>query len=225
MVPWAAAFSAFGCATAEYFHRYDKAVTFFLTPDMTDDIKLYQGSVLSSAWEDMEQQGYEELEREGIPRDKIHFKHGISCRYIGQMATWEAPVEKGRVKTVEDLDRVIGSFERGYTAIYPAAARFPDAGYQITEVYVEAVGEKIKPVIPEYALKGKEPSQGAAKGQREAYIDGKWTKFDVWEMDLLEAGNRVEGPAIIEHPMTTLVVPPQNYVGFDKHRFIRYYKK
>ena len=38
MVPWAAAFSAFGVAAAEYFHRYDKAVTFFLTPDMTDDI-------------------------------------------------------------------------------------------------------------------------------------------------------------------------------------------
>ncbi|MFC2000152.1 hydantoinase/oxoprolinase family protein [Chloroflexota bacterium] len=224
-VPWAAAFSAFGCAAAEYFHRYDKAVTFFLTPDMTDDIKLYQGSVLSTAWAELEHQGYEELEREGIPRDKVHFRHGISGRYIGQMANWEAPVEIGRVETVEDVDKVIGSFERVYTSIYPVAARFPEIGYQITDVYVEAIGEKIKPTIPKYTLKGKVPPQAASKGQREAYIDGQWTKFDIWEMDLLEAGNRVDGPAIIEHPMTTLVIPPQNYVEFDERMFIRYMSK
>ncbi|MFC2000607.1 hydantoinase/oxoprolinase family protein, partial [Chloroflexota bacterium] len=211
IVPWAAAFSAFGCAAAEYFHRYDKAVTFFLTPDMIDDIKLYQGSVLSSAWQELEQQGYEELEREGIPRDKIRFRHGISCRYIGQIATWEAPVEKARVETVEDLDRVVGSFEKVYTTIYPAAARFPEAGYQITEVYVQAIGEKVKPVIPKYELKDKEPPRGASKGRRDAYMDGNLIPFNIWEMDLLEAGNRIDGPAIIEHPMTTLVIPPQNY--------------
>lgn len=225
MVPWAAAFSAFGCAAAEYFHRYDKAVTFFLTPDMTDEIKLYQGSVLGSAWQELEQVGYEELEREGIPRDKVRFRHGISGRYIGQLWNWEAPVEKGRIETVDDVDNVIGSFERVYTTIYPAAARFPEVGYQVTDIYVEAIGEKIRPVIPKYPLKGETPPQEASKGQRDAYIDGQWTSFDIWEMDLLEAGNRIDGPAIIEHPMTTLVIPPQNYVEFDEHRFIRYRRK
>ncbi len=225
MVPWAAAFSAFGCAAAEYFHRYDKAVTFFLTQDMTDDIKLYQGGVLSGVWQELEQRGYEELEREGIPREQVHFRYGISARYIGQISTWEAPVQKGRVENIEDLNRVIESFEKVYTTIYPAAARFPQAGYQITEVYVEAIGEKIKPVIPKYPLKNKKASREAFKGQREAYMDGKWIKFDIWEMDLLEAGNRIDGPAIIEHPMTTLVIPPENYVEFDEHRFIWYRRK
>ena len=225
MVPWAAAFSAFGCAAAEYFHRYDKAVTFFCTPDMTDDIKLYQGAALSGAWQELEQQGYDELEKEGIPREKVHFRHGISARYIGQIATWEAPVVKGRVETVQDVDAVIGSFEKVYTTIYPAAARFPEVGYQITEVYVEAIGEKIRPAIPVYEIKDRRPAQEASKGQRQVYIDGGWTEFDIWEMDMLNAGNRVEGPAIIEHPMTTLVVPPQNYVEFDKHRFIAYKRK
>jgi len=56
-------------------------------------------------------------------------------------------------------------------------------------------------------------------------MDGKWQKFDLWEMDSLEAGNKVDGPAIIEHLMTTLVIPPQNYVEFDKHKFIRYRRK
>ena len=225
MVPWAAAFSAFGVAAAEYFHRYDKAVTFFLTPDMTDDIKAMQGGGLSMTWQELEERGYAELEAEGIPRDAVTFRHGISCRYIGQLSNWEVPVEIGRPQTAEDVDKIIDAFEKYYVSIYPSGARYPEAGYQITEIYVEAVVQKTKPVMITYPLQGKEPPKEASKGKRQAYMDGEWSDFDIWEMDLLEAGNRIDGPAIIEHPMTTLVIPPQNYVELDEHKFIRYLKK
>lgn len=225
MVPWAAAFSAFGVAAAEYFHRYDKAVTFFLTPDMPDEIKLMQGGILSQTWQELEAKGLAELEAEGIPRDAISFRYGISCRYIGQLSNWEVPVEIGRVNSLDDLNRIIGAFEKHYTTIYPAGARYPQAGYQITEIYLEAVARKPKPVIQTYPLQGKTPPKKASKGRREAYMDGKWMPFDIWEMDLLQAGNRVDGPAIIEHPMTTLIIPPENYVEFDERRFIWYKRK
>ena len=225
VVPWAAVFSAFGVAAADYFHRYDKAVTFFLTPQMTDDIKLYQGGVLSQAWQELEERGYADLEAEGIPREAVSFRHGFSCRYIGQMSNWEVPVDVARVQSLADMDKVIGAFEKNYTSIYPSGARYPEAGYQITEVYVEAIAKKPKPVIPSYPLQGKEPPKKAYKGQREAYFDGKWTNFELWEQDLLEAGNRVDGPAIIEHTMTTLLIPSQNYIELDEHKFMRYKRK
>jgi len=225
MVPWAAAFSAFGCAAAEYFHRYEKAVTFFEAPEMEEGARVYMGMVLSEVWQELEERAYEEMEAEGIPREQVRFRHWISARYIGQLTTWEAPVEKGRVENLEDFYKVIDSFEKVYTTIYPVAARFPDTGYQITEVSVEAIADKIRPFIPKYALSDKKPPKEAYKGQRDAYMDGKWSPFTLWEMDLLEAGNRVDGPAIIEHTMTTLVIPPENYVEFDEHKFIWYRKK
>ncbi len=225
MVPWAAAFSAFGCAAAEYFHRYEKAVTFFEAPEMEEGARVYMGMVLSEVWEELEERAYEEMEAEGIPREQVRFRHWISARYIGQLTTWEAPVEKGRVENLEDFYKVIDSFEKVYTTIYPVAARFPDTGYQITEVSVEAIADKIRPVIPKYALRDKKPPKEAYKGQRDAYMDGKWLPFTTWEMDLLEAGNRVDGPAIIEHTMTTLVIPPENYVEFDERKLIWYRRK
>lgn len=225
VTPWAAVFSAFGVCAADYFHRYDKAVTFFLTPQMDDGTKLYMGSALSQAWEEMEQHGLAELEAEGIPRDQVTFRHGFTGRYIGQMSGWEIPSSLARVQTLTDLDTIVAEFEKAYTNIYPAGARFPDSGYQITEVYVDAVARKPKPVIPSYELHGKEPPKKAYKGRRDAYMDGGWMPFDLWEQDLLEAGNRIDGPAIIEHTMTTTVIPPQNYVDFDEHRFIWYKKK
>lgn len=45
---------------------------------MPDEIKMMQGGMLSMVWQ--------ELEAEGIPRDTVTFRHGISCRYIGQLS-------------------------------------------------------------------------------------------------------------------------------------------
>ncbi len=225
ITPWAAVFSAFGAAAAEYFHRYDKAVTFFLTPQMPEQVKLMQGGVLSQAWAELEERGYRELEAEGFGRNEVAFRHGISCRYIGQLSSWEVPVEVGRVNTIQDMDKVIGAFEKAYTKIYPAGARYPEAGYQITEVYVEAVTQRPKPVIEAHPMKGKTPPKDAHKGRRKAFFDGEWITFDLYEQERLEAGNRVDGPAIIEHTQTTLVIPPQNYIELDQYRFMHYRKK
>ncbi|MCX6000775.1 MAG: hydantoinase/oxoprolinase family protein, partial [Chloroflexi bacterium] len=114
ITPWAAVFSAFGVCAADYFHRYDKAVTFFLTPQMPDAVRLYQGSVLSQAWEAMEKRGLAELEAEGIPRDQVTFRHGFSCRYIGQMSAWEIPVDLARAESLADLDKIVAAFEKNY---------------------------------------------------------------------------------------------------------------
>jgi acetone carboxylase beta subunit len=100
----------------------------------------------------------------------------------------------------------------------------PEMGYAITAVYCEAMVDRIKPVVARYPLKDEKPPQNAYKGKREVY-HRKWTEFDVWEMDLLEAGNRIDGPSIVEHPMTTLVIPPENYVEFDEYKLIWYRRK
>lgn len=222
--PWAAAFSAFGVATADYFHRYDKAVTCLIAPGMPDEYKIGMGMGLSMAWQELENRAYGEMEAEGISRDRVSFRYGVAASYIGQLHTWESAVPIGRVNTVQDVDTIVDAFEKTYATIYPAAARFPN-GHQIAEVYLEAVVPRTKPDLARYPLKGKTPSKKAFKGDREAYMDGKWMPFNTWEMDLLEPGNRVDGPAVIEHPMTTLVVPPRNYVEMDEHKLVWFREK
>ena len=155
----------------------------------------------------------------------MNFRYGVSASYAVQITSWDCPVEKGRVESAADLDRIVESFERVYAMIYPVAARYPEVGYRITEVHIEAVTKKPKPIIPSYKVEGSMPSRKALYGKRKAYMDGKWQEFKVWQMNLLGAGNRVDGPAIIEHPLTTLVVPSTNYVEFDEHRFVWYRRK
>ena len=225
IVPWSAVFSAFGVASADYFHRYDRSVNVQFTPSMTESAKLAQGKIMTQVFEELEQNGYKELAAEHFSKEKVSFRYGMSARYVGQIFSWEIRLPIGRVKTSADVEKVIDSFEKTYTTIYPVAARYPQLGYQITQLYVEAVAETVKPIIPIFPLQGKTPPKKAYKGQREAYMDGGWQKFDLWEMEMLEAGNRVDGPAILEHPMTTVIVPTANYVEFDERRFVWYKRK
>jgi len=223
-VPWAAAFSAYGVSTGDYFHRYTKSVISVIPKGMPDEFKMWQAQPLNQAWEELEQKAYEELEREGFPREKVSFRYFIYARYLGQLASWEAPVEIGRVEVGQDVDKLIASFEKTYTSIYPIAVTMDEMGHAITSVGLEARVERMKPVVPKYPLKGKVPPKSAYKGQREVYHRG-WVRSDIWEMDLLEAGNRVEGPAVIEHPMTTLVIPPEKCIEIDEYLMMWYRDK
>lgn len=225
-VPWAAAFSAFGVAVSEYFHRYEKNVICTLPNTMAPEARLEQAGVVDAAWREMEQRAYQELTDAGFDRKDISFRYGISARYLGQLfASWDAPVAQGTVDSIEAVDGLIAAFERVYGAIYPNAARFPEAGYLISAAYLEAVVPKITPKLAEYTLQDKTPSRHAHKGRRDVYHRGAWRKFDIWNMDGLAAGNVVEGPAIIEHSMTTMIIPPENYAEFDKHKVIWYREK
>ena len=222
--PWAAAFSAYGVAAADYFHRYQKSILCVLPAGLPGEVLLYMASGLNAAWQELRERAYTELEGEGYTRDKVSFKYGIYARYLGQMVSWEAPVEKCAVDSPDDVFNLIGAFEKAYTTIYPVAARMPEMGYAITAVYCEARVDRVKPNIAKHELKGQTPPAAASKGRREVF-HRRWMDFDIWEMDLLEAGNRIDGPAIIEHPMTTLVIPPENYVEFDEHMLIWFKKK
>lgn len=44
--------------------------------------------------------------------------------------------------------------------------------------------------------------------------------LNVYEMAQLAAGNVVAGPATIRDPMTTIVIPPQRSITFDKYRVL-----
>ena len=86
----------------------------------------------------------------------------------------------------------------------------------------EAVAPKPQPILAEYPLASATPGAQALVGSRTVYHAGVWTPFNVYEMAALQAGNVVQGPAIIRDPMTTVVIPPQRKITFDKYRVLHY---
>lgn len=63
---------------------------------------------------------------------------------------------------------------------------------------------------------GQAPSQ-ARKPSRPAYFDGGFVETPVYEHGRLGRGMRLEGPAIVESPFTTIVLPPGSRAELDRY--------
>lgn len=217
-VPFASCFSAFGCTTTDYVHRYQKS-TFLIIPWGADEAtKMQMGYVLNMGWEELEGKALSEMEEEGIPREKVKLEQIAYVRYAGQLEDLEVESPVSRITNGEDMDQLLAAFEEKYARVYFRVARYPEAGYQIMELGIRASAEKPKPVIRNYSLDGKEPSKEANKGEREVYLKRRWQKAKLCEMDLLNPGNEVEGLAVIEAPTTSLFVPPGKKIRIDEYK-------
>ena len=221
-MPWAAGFSAFGAACSEYMHRYSRGLRVLIPNQLNVADRTAVASQIHTAWADLEADAKLEMSREGVDPNKVTFRYGIAARYIGQLESFDTALESGEMAGPADIQRLIDAFEVMYTKVYPDGARFPDAGYAITAVHLEAIAPKPQPVLAEYPLSPAEPDALAYVGSREVYHAGRWTPFNVYEMAALKAGNIVQGPAIIRDPMTTVVIPPQRSMRFDKYRILHY---
>lgn len=221
-MPWAAGFSAFGAACAEYMHRYDRGCVELVRNEASDDEKSRVAGNLNRIWRALEDEARTELRAEGVDIANLKFRYGIYARYIGQLESFDTPLESGQCESGADVDRIIAEFEKSYTKIFPEGARFPDNGYGITEVYLQAIAPKAQPEMLEYAIEGETPSDRAFVETRRVYHEGEWSDFNVWQMEELRAGNVIAGPAIIRDPMTTVVIPPRRRVEFDRYLILHY---
>jgi N-methylhydantoinase A len=219
--PWAAAFSAFGVACCSIARRYSAGVSAYVHPGWDTATKAGTSRQFSAVFRRLEDQARREMKAAGIQESDIRFRYAMFARYMGHLEPLEVPLTSGAFATAADVDAALAAFESTYVKIYTEAGRFPEAGYFVSEFILEAIAPKPSPEIPEYDEAREVPDPDALKGGRKVYF-GRWVQARIFEMDRLRAGNRIKGPAIIEDPMTTLVVPPGRQVQFDRHRVIWY---
>jgi acetone carboxylase, beta subunit len=224
-VPWAAGFSAWGAACAEYEHRYERSLSVNLRPNADSDAKLAAGREIDACWRILEGKAVEELAAEGMRDSQVIVHYGVSARYLGQLESFDVPLGFGHIKVSQDVDTIIAAFETTYGKIYPEGARFPEAGYVITEAYIRATVPKPTPSLVKYPLAGRTPLDSAFVESRKVFHKGRWQQFRTWEMGELKSGNVVHGPAIIRDPMTTLVIPPNHEAALDAFKVIHYRKE
>ncbi len=221
-LPYAAAFSAFGAACAEYMHRYHKGLILTVPNGMSDQDKLQVGSKIDETFRLLEDSAKKEMEAEGADISKIEFQYGVYMRYMGQLESFETVLDFGTFNGAADVDLMVAAYEEMYTSIYPVGARFPEAGYALSEVYIKATVPKAMPEVVKYPMAGKTPKDSAYVSTRQVSHKGEFFDFKVWQMGELEAGNIIEGPSIIRDPMTTVIIPPGKRVELDEYRMLHY---
>jgi acetone carboxylase, beta subunit len=158
---------------------------------------------------------------DGHPVEKLKTVPFLMMRYTGQLEDVEVLAPLSEVVSAIDMLKVIAEFEEVYAKVNHRVSRYGEAGFSITELGLIATADKVKPILMKRPL-GKSDPASAHKGVREAYIGGRWHKADLYEMDLLQPGHEITGPAIVEHPATTLVVHPEDRVLVDEWTLLHY---
>ncbi|NRP72936.1 Acetone carboxylase beta subunit [Ensifer psoraleae] len=218
---FAAAFSAFGCTTADYMRRHSVSTQIDIGARASEGQLVAAGAQVTGVWRDLEKAAVDEMLVDGHAREKIRTVPFFMARYTGQLEDVEVIAPLSSIETADDMRTVLAQFEEVYAKANHRVSRYGEAGFSLMELGVIATADKIKPVLVKRPLGTSNP-QSAHKGVREAYIGGRWHKANLYEMDLLQPGHEVIGPAIIEHPATTLVVHPDDRVFVDEWTLLHY---
>lgn len=215
---WAAGFSAFGCACADFEYRYDKSVDLALPQHASDRDKAHAATTIQAAWADLAAKVIEEFRINGFKPEEVILRPGYRMQYMGQLNDLEISSPVGSASTAQDWDRIVEAFEQTYSRVYASSARSPELGFSITGAIMRGMVVTQKPVLPEDPEGGPTPPKEARIGTRPLYRHKEWHDAVLWKMEALKPGNTIVGPAIVESDATTFVVPLGFSTTLDKHR-------
>ena len=202
-------FSAFGAAAADVIHTRVVSCQYLMPADP---------GVLNKRLESIERDLHEIMREEGFRRGQLEFRRFFTIRYRRQTAGVELPLAWDRFSP-KRLTELQGIFEKKYEELYGVGAGYTKAGIEISEIRVDAVGLVAKPRLKSTRVR-KSNIASARKGKREIFFtrpERKRVDTPVYDYALLGAGARVKGPAVIELPFTTTLVPPGFQVTIDNY--------
>ncbi|KAB0584944.1 hydantoinase/oxoprolinase family protein [Ideonella dechloratans] len=215
---WAAGFSAFGCACADFEYRYDKSVDLAVPQDASDGEKAQASATIQQAWSELAGKVIEEFRINGFEAKDVILRPGYRMQYMGQLNDLEIDSPVSSAATAEDWEKIVTAFETTYGRVYASSARSPELGFSVTSAIMRGMVVTQKPVLPEDPIGEATPPAAARLGTRKLYRHKAWYEAVIWKMEALKAGNEIFGPAIIESDATTFVVPKGFATTLDKHR-------
>jgi len=159
--------------------------------------------------EELQKVAIRDLKGQGIPPDSAVFSLELEMRYGGQLNMTRVPSPRLFIRNEEDVLAIYENFEREFIKAYSALSVFPEGGVDISSFILRSLFVTPTFKMPKYSLKGTKPPAEACKGKREIFWqeqDG-YKPTDTYELNLLEPGNKIEGPAVIEAADTNIVLP------------------
>src|SRR5581483_2787221 len=113
-------------------------------------------------------------------------------------------------------------FDALYELTYGKGSGLKIAGKDIITFRLRAVGTLSKPKMRRHTIGPENPS-AALKGWRPVYFEdlGGFASTPIYQFEQLAPGMEIHGPAVIESPITTIVVNPKDLAAMDEYQNVR----
>lgn len=190
--------SAMGCIVADFRHDYTQT-HIAKTLDLS-------ASQLQEVFGELEKKALAQMQKEGVPADRVLMLRNIDMRYSGQGYELEVPVSAGPTNA-QTARQIEASFREIFRRSYGYE---PDDPTEVVTFHVVAIGNLPEVELPTLPSHDRSASQ-AEKGIRKVYFDGRYQDAVIYAGEKLRCGNEFDGPAIIEQrESTTMVLPGQH---------------
>jgi N-methylhydantoinase A/acetophenone carboxylase len=158
----------------------------------------------------LKDQAIRDLKLEGFEKDQIQFRLELDMRFGMQYNLTRIISPHLNVTTDQDFKDICDQFTEQYSQIYTPEATFPMGGINVECFFLTAFVETAKSTMKQFELKEQQPRESARLPMRQAVWDAKsgFQDTPVFAYPELEAGNMIEGPALIEARETTYVIEP-----------------
>jgi len=177
------------------------------------------GAMITAAWLGLQNRVAIEFEKSAIARESIRFTHAVRMQYYGQLNDIEFVSPHAALSDAAQVDEVIATFEEAYAKMYASSARSPEFGYLVTHVIVHGTVDVEKPALPELPEQpGKPPVKAVRPVHWGRASRGGFVETEVFQLETVQPGHSIHGPAIVEHTATTLAIPPGRRAQLDRHQ-------
>ncbi len=184
-------FSAYGAILSDVRHDHVRSYLIPLADSNLPEV--------DRVFEEMEADGRALMHQDQVEAKSITVRRSCGMRYIGQ--SWELGIEyEPAACTTAQIEKAFGE---AHHLRYGHSAQDP---IEIVSLRLAVIGETQKPKLLDVPVHGS--LSEALTGTRETYLRGAWRKASVYDRAKLPTDAVFEGPALIEEPSASIVVPP-----------------
>jgi N-methylhydantoinase A len=201
--PYAPVFSGFGIAGCDIQRQYTRSRPMTLPVPMAQLKAIFHELEAEAVRDAVQSAGELELER------------FLDMKFRRQVHNVRIPVAASDLETA-GTEALVANFEAAYERIYGKGTAYRKAGVEISNFIVTATTKTYKPNLKEEKWESEDPSR-ARIDERQVYFD-EFISTPVFSLELLRAGNRIAGPAVVESPATTLLLHPAQSATVDRYR-------
>jgi N-methylhydantoinase A/oxoprolinase/acetone carboxylase beta subunit len=207
--PFSPVFCAFGSAHMDLEHVREQSRRIQLVaPGGRDWLSDFAG--FNSVVEGLSTLARADFAAEGLPGADAVLELELEAKFGGQLHSKRFKSPRLTLTSRADAEAIYQAFAQDYSRAYSPLSLFPAGGVELHHFVLRATLRRPRRPLPRHPLGPETPAPRTQRAPREVFWrDGSgFALTRVFDGLGLEPGNRIQGPAILEAPDTTTVVPP-----------------
>jgi len=215
--PFSPAFCAFGSITMDMRHIYEQGKYIMLSQPVSKKL-IAEPEEFNTVVQELQEKAIRDLEADRVDPEDAIFSLELDMKFGAHIHTLRCLSPRMFTKDEEDMRAIYDEFLREYGEFFSRMAVVPEAGVIIQGFALHVVVPQDKPELVKFKPGRADPKKAFMRKRTVFWEDmDAFRDTSTYDMNLLECGCIVEGPAIVEAPATSVVIPPGWRYAIDEY--------